>query len=185
MIPENRVGALIGPHGRDKKTIEKTFNITLEINSITGKVEIKLNPEQKDASVLFSVQNIVKAIGRGFTPQKAMNLIHDDYHLIIIDLEEYVGSSKNTQNRVKGRIIGRGGKARALIEQITGCNLSIYGSTISLIGPFYSLPFAREAIMMLIKGAFHKTVWNYLYAFRRQLRKEKGQIWYNSSVGVG
>jgi ribosomal RNA assembly protein len=121
---------------------------------------------------------MIKAIGRGFTPNKAFSLLNEDYDLLIIDLEEYVGRSKNAQSRVKGRIIGKDGKSRALIEELTECLLSIYGSTVGIIGPFDRIPVAKEAIEMLIDGSFHKTVWNYLYAYRRKLKKERGKIWY-------
>jgi rRNA processing protein Krr1/Pno1 len=35
--------------------------------------------------------------------------------------------------------------------------------------------------MMLIRGSFHKTVYNYLFAYRRQLKKDRGEIWYDQS----
>lgn len=177
-IPKDRVGALIGPSGKTKRRIETTYKVDLEIDSDAGNVQITLSPEQEDVSVLFSARNMIKAIGRGFTPNKAFSLLNEDYDLLIIDLEEYVGRSKNAQSRVKGRIIGKDGKSRALIEELTECLLSIYGSTVGIIGPFDRIPVAKEAIEMLIDGSFHKTVWNYLYAYRRKLKKERGKIWY-------
>jgi ribosomal RNA assembly protein len=182
-IPQERIGVLIGPEGRDKERIEKIFKVELGIESRTGNVEIILDQDQKDVSVIFTVSNIIKAIGRGFSPNKAMSLKNEDYTLMIIDLVDYVGTSKNAQSRVKGRVIGRGGKSRILLEELTGCYISIYGDTISIIGPFDAVPTAREAIVMLIDGAFHKTVWNFLYSYRRRLRQERGQIWYDGGPG--
>jgi rRNA processing protein Krr1/Pno1 len=40
------------------------------------------------------------------------------------------------------------------------------------------LPIAQEAVEMLMNGAFHKTVWNHLYAVRRKLKKDRGELWY-------
>ncbi|MFP3951233.1 MAG: KH domain-containing protein [Candidatus Bathyarchaeia archaeon] len=184
-IPLDRVAILIGPEGTNKEKIERCFGVELDIDSDTGNVKIKLDSEQEDVSVIFTVRNVVKAIGRGFSPRKALNLMNMDYDLMIIDLEEHVGTSKRAQRRVKGRVIGRGGKARALIEELTGCYLSVYGSTISIIGSFDAIPVTREAVMMLIDGAFHKSVWNYLYSYRRKLRKEEGRIWYDSGPDTG
>jgi len=56
----------------------------------------------------------------------------------------------------------------------------VYGHTVSCIGSVENLTVAREAIMMLLKGAFHKTVWNFLYAYRRKMKKERGELWYES-----
>ena len=179
-IPRARVGALIGPNGSDKRMIENMLGVSLEIESDSGSVEITLNRDNRDPTSIFTVQNIVKAVGRGFNPKKAMSLIQEDYNLHIIDLTEFVGESKNALARVKGRIIGRGGRSRELIEALTETQISVYGDTISYIGTPENLEAAREAIMMLIKGSFHKTVWNYLYAWRRKMKKDKGELWFES-----
>jgi ribosomal RNA assembly protein len=179
LIPHDRVGVLIGPEGTVKSRIEKTFKVNLLIESDSGNVEVILNPDQADVSLIFTVSNIVKAIGRGFSPNRAMTLGNEDFDLAIIDLEEVVGKSHNAQERIKGRIIGREGKSRALIEELTETSISVYGGTVSIIGNIEALPTAREAIMMLIRGSFHKTVYNYLLAYRRQLKKDRGEIWYD------
>ena len=177
-IPGERVGVLIGPGGKTRKRIEATFQVDLTIDGETGNVDIVVKPDQSDVSVLFVVRNIVRAIGRGFSPKNALTLIDEDYDLMIVDLEEYVGRSKNAQNRVKGRIIGKEGKSRAMIEELTECLVSVYGGTVAMIGPYEMLPVAKEAVEMLINGSFHKTVWNHLYAYRRKMKKEKGELWY-------
>jgi ribosomal RNA assembly protein len=178
-IPHDRVGVLIGPEGRVKARIEKTFDVILVIEGESGNVEVILNPDQSDVSVIFTVANIVKAIGRGFSPDRAMMLGNEDFDLAIIDLEEVVGTSHNAQERIKGRIIGKDGKSRAIIEELTETQISVYGSTIAIIGNIEALPTAREAVMMLIRGSFHKTVYNYLFAYRRQLKKDRGEIWFD------
>ena len=177
-IPGERVGALIGPGGKTKKRIEATFQVDLTIDSETGNVDIRVKPDQPDVSVLFIVRNVVRAIGRGFSPKNALQLMNEDFDLIIMDLEEYVGRSKNAQNRVKGRIIGKEGKSRTMIEELTECLVSVYGGTVAIIGPYDMLPVSKEAVEMLINGSFHKTVWNHLYAYRRKMKKEKGELWY-------
>ena len=178
-IPHDRVGVLIGPEGNVKRRIEKAFKVNLVVESDSGNVEIILNPDQSDVSVIFTVANIVKAIGRGFSPTRAMMLDNEDYDLAILELDEVVGPSHNAQERIKGRIIGKEGKSRALIEELTETNISVYGGTVAIIGNIEALPTAREAVMMLIRGRFHKTVYNYLFAYRRQLKKDRGEIWYD------
>jgi ribosomal RNA assembly protein len=177
-IPRDRVGVLIGPQGRNKKRIEAAFQVNLTVDSETGNIEITPQPDQTDVSVLFTVRNISQAIGRGFSPKRAMTLLNEDQDILIIDLEEYVGTSRNALSRVKGRIIGKEGKSRALLEELTGCIMSVYGGTVAMIGSYEMLPVAREAVEMLINGAFHKTVWNHLYAYRRKMKKERGELWY-------
>jgi ribosomal RNA assembly protein len=177
-IPDDRVGVLIGPQGKNRKKIETTFGVAITVESDTGNVEIQVKEDQPDVSVLFTVKKIVQAIGRGFSPRNAMALEDEEKDFMIIDLEEYVGSSRNAQNRVRGRIIGKDGKSRELLEELTECIFSVYGGTVGLIGPYEMLPVAKESVEMLLNGSFHKTVWNHLYAYRRRMKKEKGELWY-------
>ena len=177
-IPSDRIGVLIGAEGKTRRRIESTFGVKITVESDSGGVEVKVNEDQPDVSVMFTVKNIVKAIGRGFSPKKALMLQDEDNDIMVIDLEEYVGTSKNAQNRVRGRIIGKEGKSREILEELTECQVSVYGGTVALIGPYEMLQVAKEAVEMLLNGSFHKTVWNHLYAYRRKMRKEKGELWY-------
>ncbi|MCJ7574037.1 KH domain-containing protein [Candidatus Bathyarchaeota archaeon] len=179
-IPLDRVGVLIGPEGKAKARIERSLGVDLEIESDAGNVTITLSPGQDDVSVLFTAANIVKAVGRGFSPQRAMRLSEENWDLSIMDLEEHVGTSRSAQERVKGRIIGKAGRSREIIEELTETQISVYGGTVAIIGHVEALPAAMEAVGMLIRGSFHKTVWNYLYAYRRSLKKEKAEIWFDS-----
>ena len=179
-IPRDRVGVLIGPNGKAKRRIESYFGVTIEVESESGSVEITLNPGNRDVTAIFTVRNVVKAIGRGFSPRRAEILAKEDFDLHIIDLNEFVGDSKNAIARVKGRIIGKNGRSRELIEELTETRISVYGGTVAYIGNPEGLEAAREALMKLIKGSFHKTVWNYLYAWRRKMKKDRGELWYES-----
>ena len=177
-IPKERIGVLIGPGGSVRKRIEEALGVKLRVDSRSGDVEITLRDEKGDVSKLYQALNVVRAIGRGFSPERAFRLFDEDMLLDVIDLREYVGKSENALRRVKGRIIGRDGKTRRLIEELTGVYVSVYGHTVSLIGGFDQLLVAREAVTKLIKGSQHKTVYNYLFRAVRDLkRRRKTEIW--------
>jgi len=176
-IPLDRVGALIGPKGSVRKLIEETLQVTVEVNSETGDVEIRLKLEQQDPSAIFKTKNVVIAIGRGFAPDKAIRLTDDNILFEVIDLRDYIGRSKSAIERIEGRIIGRRGKIRATIEELTGADISVYGYTVSIIGEPIQFNVAKEAVSMLIEGCEHKTVYRFLYQKRRDIKKEEMQLW--------
>jgi len=177
-IPKNRIGALIGPNASTKELIEKTLGVNLDIDSESGDVSINLAPETTDPSVLFRAKESIMAIGRGFSPEKARRLFDDEEAvLIIIDLRDFVGKSESDIKRLSGRVIGREGKTRRLIEELTGTYVSVFGHTISIIGVIEEAEIARQAIEMFIRGRLHTSVYRFLHAKRRGLKKKKMELW--------
>jgi len=156
-IPEERVGVLIGEKGAIKKEIEKLTKTQLNISK-EGDVTIA----GTNALLLYTAQDIVKAIARGFNPKKALLLLKTDYTLEILDLKDVAGKSKNTLIRLRSRIIGKEGKARREIERLTNTYLSVFGKTIAIIGQTADVFTARQAISMLLQGSMHKTAFQFL-----------------------
>jgi len=178
-IPKDRVGVLIGPEGHVKETLEKKLKVSLEIDGKTGDVTITTSPENNDPISLFQAKAFVQAIGRGFSPENAFILLGADEDVIleVIELREIFGRSPSDIKRVKGRVIGKEGKMRQLIEELTETKLSVFGDTISLIGKLDNVQTAKEAVMMLIKGSQHVTVSRFLQRKRREQKLKMLDIW--------
>jgi len=177
-VPKERVAILIGPNGAVRTRIEEKLNVKLKIDSESGDVQITLNPEAPDPTALFRAKDIVTAIGRGFSPEHAFKLIDNEEAILeIIDLHETIGKSEADLKRLKGRVIGKEGRTRNLIEELTETNVSIYGHTISIIGGTEQVEIAKQAIKMLLRGSLHSTVYRFLHKKRRDLKKKKLEIW--------
>ncbi|MDQ1279606.1 MAG: ribosomal assembly protein [Thermoproteota archaeon] len=176
-IPVERIGVLIGAEGTAKRTIEEKFNVIVEVDSKTGDVEIKSDTKSPDPTTILRVRDMILAIGRGFSPERALRLLNEEVTLGIIDLRDIFGKSESDIQRVKGRIIGKNGKTRQMIEELTGANVSVYGHTISIIGELDQFEVTKEAIDMLIEGRMHKSVYGFLYRKRADLKKNKLELW--------
>lgn len=177
-IPKERIGVLIGPDGKTKKTIEKNLSVELQIDSDTGGVIITLSEKAEEPSLLFKAKDVVTAIGRGFSPEHAFKLIRDEESMLeVIDLRAMFGKSESDLKRVKGRIIGMDGKTRRIIEELTDTNVCVYGHTVSIIGNVENVQVAREAIQMLISGSQHSVVYRFLHRRRRELKKKMLELW--------
>jgi ribosomal RNA assembly protein len=166
-IPKERVGALIGTDGETKDLIEKRAGLWMKIDT-EGEVDIGENPE--DPLAALKTMDLVKAIGRGFSPHRAMRLLDEDEYLEIIDLGDYIGKKPDQLSRMRARIIGSNGKTRRIIEDLTGANMSVYGSTVSIIANSVQMPIAKTAVGMLLRGSEHATVYRYLERSRATLR---------------
>jgi len=166
-IPKDRVGVLIGKDGETKKTIERISQMHLEIDSEEGDVSFN-EQEAKDPLIPLKVEDIIRAIGRGFSPEDAFRLFGEDTELFIFDIYDYVGKTESHLIRVKSRVIGREGKTRRVIEGLTGGILAIYGHTVAVIADFESMDIAKKAIDMLLSGSEHPTVYRYL---EREMKK--------------
>ncbi|MDU9375881.1 hypothetical protein McpSp1_04600 [Methanocorpusculaceae archaeon Sp1] len=158
-IPNDRIGAIIGKNGDTRKHLEKILNVTLEVDSKDGIVVIE---NEEDALAEIRSMEIIKAIGRGFSPDRAKKLLEDDD--MILDLIDISDDADTPQKlaRVRGRIIGRDGKAREQIENMTGTFVSVYGKTIGIIGMPDQVSDAHSAVLMLISGADHNAVFSFL-----------------------
>jgi len=175
-MPEERVGVLIGEGGRVKREIERLLNVFLDIDSREGTVVINLaKPVEQggDPSSLFKARDVITAVARGFSPEKALKLVSDEYVLMVVDLTDYVGRNPNHLKRVKARIIGSEGRARRIVEENCHVDISVYGDTVSIIGRFEDVKAAEEAIISLVKGAPHGAVYKMVYDYARR-RKTGG-----------
>jgi ribosomal RNA assembly protein len=137
-VPIDRVGVIIGPEGTVKQLIEQKSATTLDIDSKTGSIEIK---ESKDPLLAMQTIDVIKAIGRGFNPDKAMR-----------------------------RIIGKSGKSREIFENMTETKISVMGKTVSVLGHTEHILVVRTGIEMLINGSPHGPVFSYLEKKRRELQ---------------
>lgn len=166
-VPMERVGVLIGNEGATKRRLEEASQSRIEINSETGDVTIYEGSE--DPSLALKVRDVVTAIGRGFSEERAQRLFDVDVYLRILDIKDYA-RSRNRVVELKGRVIGTRGKTRQLIEEMTGAELSVFGHTVAIIGDPLLLDIAVRAVEMILQGSEHAAVYRYLEKMRDQVR---------------
>ena len=167
-IPRDRIAVLVGNEGETKTAIE-SHGVTLDIDSETGDVSIRSD----DAVVELDAQSVVRAIGRGFSPDHALHLFKDDYYFELLDMRDYVGKKGKDVHRIAGRIIGKNGRSRRIIEELAGVYLSVYGTTVGIIGQPRGLDVALQAVRMLLNGSNHSTVYHFLEKEKKRMKLEE------------
>ena len=79
-IPQDRVGTLIGTKGETKKMLQRISGIKIEVDT-EGEVLIYDEAETADPLMALKIIDVIKAIGRGFSPERATRLFDDDEYL--------------------------------------------------------------------------------------------------------
>lgn len=175
-VPKERVGVLIGEKGEKKRELEEVLGVKLDIDSQEGAVRLIGN----DSIKLYTAQEIVKAIARGFNPTIALLLLKTEYMFELITLTQYA-RSRNQLVRLKGRVIGENGKSRETIEELSETHIVVYGKTIGIIGDTEAVTTAQKAVDMLLTGAPHATVFRILERWRRDKRRRELEETYESA----
>ncbi len=163
-IPEERVAILVGEKGKIKRKIEKKGSVKLDIAS-DGLVKVS-----GESLPVYETVPVVKAIGRGFNPDLAMQLFNEKFAFELLDITDFTGKSQKKMIRLKGRVIGQEGKARKFLENRTDTNISVYGKTIGIIGELENVMVAKQAVEMLLEGSPHSSIYTWLEKKMRDLR---------------
>lgn len=150
-IPEDRKAVLIGRDGKTKREIERKTGTKISVRE-----DIEIHGEPLD---IARAREIIRAIGRGFSPPRALKLLDEDFRLSVISLR---GESPKKTKRLLSRVIGRKGSARKTLEELTGCCISIYGRTVCIIGRWEDIKKGEKAIEEILEGKPHLHVYRSL-----------------------
>lgn len=149
LVPEERIGVLTR---EVKDKLEKETGVKMKIDGNA----VLLDGE---GLTILTARNFVRAVGKGFSPERAWRLLQEEQTLDVIELGEL---NESRQKNVRSRVIGSGGRMRERIEFKTGAIISVYHKTIAIIGDWEQVQKARKAIEMLVKGSEISTVNRYL-----------------------
>jgi ribosomal RNA assembly protein len=171
-IPEERVAVLIGSGGRTKREIATRTGTQIDVDA--GEGEVSVTGPDTDPDGAMKARDIALAIGRGFSPERAMRLLKDGTYLGVLDIKFTTGHhEKAALRRIRARVIGTRGRARSRIEELSGCSVSVFGSTVALIGTEDQLERGTRAVELLLKGSEHSTVFHLLARMRRNAAIEE------------
>jgi|WetSurMetagenome_2_1015567.scaffolds.fasta_scaffold454705_1 ribosomal RNA assembly protein len=155
LIPESKMESLRSDRKFQQK-LKELAEATLSFEENTVEIDCE------DPINLLRVKEVIKAYGRGFDPPTALYLLSDDYELCIVDITEFAGKNKDRLGDLRGIVIGTEGKTRNLIEKYSEAKLAVQGKTVAILGKWSSVNVAREAVVMLLDGRKHGTVYKFL-----------------------
>jgi len=165
--------------------LRRRLGVRLTLDEGNSRVLIEAEGEGDAANVLRA-RDIVRAIAIGFSPQDALQLLDEDYVLVVVDVRQAVGDKENHLRRVLGRVIGENGRARRTLEEITGTRIVVNDrGLVGIIGDYERSQIAKHGVELLVQGRMHATVYRRLESMMRELkRRESTELWF-SKKGEG
>jgi len=162
-IPKERICVLLGDKGKTKEFIEKVLNVKINVLSNGDDVGSIIIEGSLNCSSILKARDIVTAIGYGLNPDQALKLVEDDYIALFISISDQAPTIKNLK-RIKGRIIGENGKSKRNIEELTKTFIAVddISNTVVIVGKYENVMLARDAIIKLINGAEHGSVYKFI-----------------------
>ncbi len=145
-----------------KEEIEKNLNLKITISKKTATIEGETMDE-------YEATMILNAISFGFSSKKALLLMHEDISFKKINIKDF--TRRKDMYEVRARIIGKEGKIKRTIEDLSGCDLVLKGNTLGVLGPAEEVDSITVALANLIRGSKVSNVYNYLEKLNRESKK--------------
>jgi len=138
---------------QNKKILENALKIKIFIKdrilTMSGK------PEDE-----FIAIQALEAINLGFGINEALLLKNEEFAFEKINIKGI--SRRKDLSQVRGRVIGEGGKALRVVEELSGCYIVVHGNTVGIIGDISDVKKAAFSIKKLISGSKHANIYKYL-----------------------
>jgi len=138
---------------RNKKQLEKTLEI--KITNRGKEVTIEGDPENE-----YFGEKVIDALNFGFPFSAAISIKEEEKDLEFLSIKDHTKSQD--MERIRGRIIGKGGKGLRTLSNLSNCDIELNENKLGIIGDPENLKIAQEAIISMIKGSKHGNVYNLL-----------------------
>ncbi len=135
-----------------------------EVKIKHAKDGVEIVSEEDDGGKEWIAERVVDAAIEGFEPKRAFKLFSDEFYIEKIDLTLAFRRKEKSIDRAKARIIGAEGKARKKLEEESDTFIAVSNAhdTVSIIGRYEDIQNAKEAILRLMEGATHESVYRFL-----------------------
>lgn len=151
--------------GKNKKKLENVLSINLEIKK-SGTITIK--SINKDFFSEYIASKVLEAISFGFNLQTALQLKDTEYDFKKLNIKFYSRASQ--QERARARLIGKKGKTKTTIENLTDCDIILTNNTVAILGKVNNVKVATKAVESLLRGSKQANIYKYLEKNRSRLK---------------
>merc|ERR1712146_851742 len=150
-VPNHRFNPL-RRHWMDLYTpISEELKLNIRMNLKTRTVEIATKVETEDFGTLQKGFDFINAFILGFNVNDAAALISsDELFMQTFDLKDVATLKRKHLSRSVGRLVGKEGRVKTNIENITRTRVVIANNRVHLLGTYNNIRIVRDAICHLI-----------------------------------
>jgi len=147
---------------RQKEELEKELNVKIKI--LGRKVTFEGSAiEEYEAAI------VLDAMSFGFSAKSALELRKEYMAFKKIHIRDF--TRRKNLNDVRSRIIGKEGKTKRTLEEISNCEIIITESEVGIIGEAESMDSAIQAIISIVRGTKQSNAYRYLERINRTKKK--------------
>lgn len=150
---------LIKNLGKIRK-LKRRLESALNANLIFSGEKVSIESKKDDALAEYYGEKILEALDFGFDFASAIQLKKEDFMFEKIHIKDYVRQSR--LRAVRGRIIGKEGRAIKVLSQLADCRMKIFDYDVGVIGKTEDVDVCILALKKLIGGAPHSKVYAFL-----------------------
>ena len=138
---------------RNKEKLED--NLEIKITNRGKEISIEGSPEEE-----YYAEKVINALGFGFSFSTAILIKKGDFIFEVLNIKDY--TKRKDLERIRARIIGKGGKTLKVLHDLTECYFELNENRVGIIGISEYVKNAEEAVISIIKGAKQTNVYNFL-----------------------
>lgn len=138
---------------KNKKRLEKKLNI--KITNRGKEVRISGKPEEE-----YIAEKVIDALNFGFPFSVAISIKEENLEFEILNIKDH--TTRKDLERIRARIIGKGGKTLKTLCQLTKCNFELKDNFVGIIGLPELIENAQESVISIVKGAKQSNVYSHL-----------------------
>ncbi|XP_021836094.1 uncharacterized protein [Spinacia oleracea] len=132
------------------------MKIDIRMNLVAKRVELKTMRDTPDISNLYKCSSYVQAFMLFFEPEQVREAFfrYDNLDMSSLDMQDVKRTLKGDHlTRAIGRICGKGGKIKFMIENATKTRIVVAGNKIHFVGTHDAIKIAKDSVCRLIMGS--------------------------------
>lgn len=154
------------------RNVQKNLKILKEKLKVNIKLEGHKITIDGPAIEEYTAEKVFEAIQFGFSVNQALQLTDPDMQFVKINIKKAT-RRKNLED-VRSRVIGREGKTKRTLENISGCEIVISDENeVGIIGYAEAIEATTTGLKNVIKGSKQSNVYSYMERMNVERKKHK------------